>query len=37
MAISVLINVNENVVQIYDEKNIKSLRKDLVNIFLEVC
>ena len=37
MIISIIINVNEDVVQIHNNENVKLFSKDLVNVFLEAC
>lgn len=37
MAISIIINLNKNIIQIHNNKNVKFLGKDFVNIFLEAC
>ena len=37
MAIYVIINVDENVIQIFNNKNVELFRKDLIHIFLEAC
>ena len=36
VSISVIINMDENVIQIHNDKDVKLLSKDLVDIFLEV-
>ena len=35
MAISIIINVNEDVIQIHNNEDVKLLSKDLINIFIE--
>ena len=37
MAISFIINVDKDIIQIYNNKNIEFFNKHLVNIFLEAC
>ena len=37
MTISIIINVDEDVIQIYNDKYIKLLSNDLVNVSLEAC
>ena len=37
VTISVIISVDENVVQIYNDKDIKLPNKDFIDVFLEIC
>ena len=37
MAIFVLIGVDEDILQIHNEENIKLFRKNFIDIFLEAC
>ena len=37
VSIFVIINVDEKVIQIHNDKNVKLLSKDLVDISLEAC
>ena len=37
MSIPIIISINEDVIQIYDDKDIKLLSKNLVNISLKAC
>lgn len=37
MTISIIINVSENVVQIYNDKDVVLFGKDLIDISLEAC
>ena len=37
MAISVIISINEDIVQIHNNEDVKFLSKDLVDVFLEAC
>ena len=37
VTIPIIFSVNQNVVQIHNNKNVKLLRKSLVDVFLEAC
>ena len=37
VTIPIIISVNEDVIQIYDDKDVELLSKDLVDVFLEAC
>ena len=37
MAISIIISINGDVVQIHNNENVKLFGKDLIDVFLEAC
>ena len=37
LSIPIIFSVNLDIVQVYNDKNIKLLRKDLVEVSLEAC
>ena len=37
MTISVIISVGKDVIWVYNDENVKLLRKDLIDIFLKAC
>ena len=37
MSISIIFSVNQDVIQVHNDKNVKLFCKDLVDLFLEAC